>query len=215
MTWVPPFFTCGECGGEIGLWPMLNLLRQEILDWRHRTVPQGTQPHRAVLGTPAHDYVIVPAKVEEGEEEVVPDPVPPPTTPAQRVNLAELEAGPSAALSLQVKAQENGWQTESWYMVGPHMDARWKFVRTVESVVVRLLRDGHGLTASWKTKADQTWAFDDAYSLGHVVEPLASAELRAAVGRPRMICESCGEPPALHVSTNTGPVCFTEFHTEP
>lgn len=217
MSWVPPFFQCGECGGEIGRWPMLNLLKQEILDWRHRTVPGGVAAHRAVLGTPVplEELKLEAPVPDEDGEVVLPDPVPPSEQSAVRVDTAGQVDGPPAAVALELKGKENEWVVETWYMRGPLMDARWKFNRTVSSVVVRMHRDQHRLVAVWTTKTDGAWVFDQAWSLGHFVERMTSVELKAAVGRPRMICATCSEPPALHVSTNTGPVCFDEFHTTP
>jgi hypothetical protein len=210
--WVPPFFTCGECGGEIGRWPMLNLLKQEILDWRHRTVPEDCQPHRAVLGTPVPlaELKLAPPETE-GEDDVVgPDPAPPSEIPAVSVETAGQVDGPGAAVSLELKGKENDWRVRTYFMRGPLMDARWKFNRTVSSVVVHLDRDGHRLVATWTTKTDGAWVFDQAWSLGHFVERMTSIELRAAVGYPRMICATCSEPPALHILTPSGLVCHAE-----
>ena len=220
MSWVEPFFTCGECGGEIGRWPMLNLLKQEILDWRHRTVPDAWQdtPHRAVLGTPVPlaELKLAPLNPEpEVEGSLEPDSVPPSEIPVVSVETAGQVDGPGAAVSLELKGKENDWRVRTYFMRGPLMDARWKFNRTVSSIVVHLDRDGHRLVATWTTKTDGAWVFDQAWSLGHFVERMTSIELRAAVGRPRMICATCSEPPALHVSTNTGPVCHAEHTATP
>ena len=207
MTWVPPFFTCGECGGEIGRWPMKNLLRQDILDWRHRTVPDGVGEHRAVLGTPVPlaeiRLVEEPAEVEE-----TPDPVPAPEVPARPAMYDEL---PPSARTLDKHAAAAGWAVEAWYMRGPLMDARWRFNRTVSSVVLRMVRDGHGVVASWQTKTDGSWAFDFGFSIGHYSRMVSSPELTALIKAPRAVCDSCGEPPALHTLTPEGYVCHDEF----
>jgi hypothetical protein len=197
--WVPPFFTCGQCGGEAGRWPVVNLLRQEILDWRHREIPPGAEPHRVILGTPAN-HVRLHRPPEEADAPVQ-EVAPPPDVPARPAVRDEL---PTAALRVDSLAAANGWEVEAWYMRGPLMSARWEFSRTVESVVLRMRRDGHGLVATWQADSKLAWQFDGAWSLGHFIEPLSSAA--------RMICETCHEPPALHVSTNTGPVCHNEFY---
>lgn len=209
MTPVPPFFTCGECGGQIARWPMLNLLKQEILDWRHFQAPRGVAPHRAVLGTPvpiAELKVDMPAEVEEPGPVVVP----PPEVPARPALAGDLPVG---AARLDKLAQEFGWTVEAWFMRGTRMDARWRPSRVVSSVVLRLWRDGHRLIATWETDNKDAWSFGEGYSITRQVEPVGSPELRRLIGVPRSICESCHEPPALHVSTNTGPVCFNEFRT--
>lgn len=218
MSWLPPFFTCGACGGEIGRRPVSNPntvqkaikadLDREIYAWLHRTVPDGVEPHTAVLGTPvptskpAVDLDVPVEHPTQLEPEI-------PARPAMHDEL------PGSAASLDRQAAAKGWTVEAWLMRGPLMDARWKFSRMRTSIVLRFLRDGHGLVASWAEEANENMAFDFAYSIGHHVEALTSPELRAAVGRPRAICESCGETSALHVSTDTGPVCFTEYQSTP
>jgi hypothetical protein len=233
VTWVPPFFKCGECGGEIGLWPMKNLLRQDILDWRHRTVPDGTAPHRAVLGTKApHVALSKPVEEEHDEDWVEPDPVPPPVIPARVAEYTD--PVPPSAKSLVKLAEEHGWKVEAWYMRGTRMDTRWKAGRVVSSVVVRMHRDGHRLVASWQTKGDlepgiwwaakdwpgvpfvpsfSPWGFDQAWSLTHEVEAIGSPELRKHITIPRAICDTCGEPPALHVLTDGILVCHALLTT--
>ncbi len=210
MSWVDPEFTCGECGGTIARWPMKNMLKQDILDWRHKTVPAGVTEHRAVLGTPVPIQAVI-APTETPVELDVPVDAPSPITPARPAMREEL---PASALRLDKKAEENGWIVQAFYMAGPLMDARWRFNRWVQSVVLWLDRDGHRLVASWQAKWDPVevpeYKFEQAYSLTHDVQPLTSPELNAAVVVPRAICESCGEPPALHVRTSTGPVCYCE-----
>lgn len=208
MSWVPPEFECGECGGTIARWPFVNMLHQEILDWRHKTIPEGTQPHRAVLGTPVPIAAVLPATEQVEEEQAAPDPTPPPLVRARPALRADL---PHMAQLLDAKAQKNGWTVEAWYMKGPLMTAGWKFSRMVESVVLRLERDGHRMVASWQTKADQNeWKFDEGWNLHPWAETISSPEIGRAIATPRQVCESCGEPPALHVSTDTGLVCRNE-----
>lgn len=227
MSFVPPVFTCGECGGDIARWPMKNLLRQDILDWRHVNVPEGTAPHRAVLGTPVPRVELVGYRCSQEPHPGVefygngggcaecgfkpddaPDAVPDPIVPARPALHDDL---PGSAVRLDKKGAANGWTVQAWYMHGPLMDARWKFSRMVESVVLWLDRDGHRLVAVWRTENDGSWKFDQAWSLTHWADPLSSPELNAAVIAPRALCESCGEPPALHVSTKWGPVCHPEW----
>lgn len=210
MTWVEPTFICGECGGQIARWPMLNLLKQEILDWRHKTVPEGVTEHRAVLGTKAHQPRIV-DKIPEVVEAGPPEPAPPPEMPARPALHDDL---PGPAASLDKSAEANGWAVQAWIMRGTLMDARWKPTRVVTSVVLHLDRDGERLIATWRTKGDDStaeWDFDGAWRRGHVLEPLGGNELKAAVKYPRTRCDTCGEPVSLHVSTNSGLVCFTEW----
>jgi len=189
---------------------MTNLLRQEVLDWRHRTVPEGVTEHRAVLGTPAHMPVVPePTKPKvEHDEVVLPDPAPAPIVPARLARPEEL-AGP--AVRLIKKAADHGWATRAVYMHGPLMTAAWKFSRMVEDVVVQLHRDGHRLVACWQTKAgEDDWSFDQGWSVGHWIDPLSSPELNKAIARPRMICPHCAEPPELHVLLEEGLVCHSE-----
>ena len=214
MSWIPPFFTCGLCGGELGRWPSVNLLKQEVALWRHRTVGEGWGEHQAVLGTPAHtpDIRDVPKKGSQRDTELDgPETPPDPIVPARPALAGDL---PTSAARLDKKAAENGWSVEAWYMVGPLMNAQWKFSRWVQSVVLRLERDGHRLVASWQAPYDDgepVYKFDEAYSLTHYVDPIGSPELNRFVTTPRALCESCDEPPALHISTATGPVCHAEW----
>lgn len=162
MTWLPPFFTCGLCGGEIGRWPMINMLKQKILDWRHIEVParmpdgSPVAPHRAVLGTPVPLAAVLAAKASpepepEGDDDVVvvPDACPPPEVPARPAEPYEI---PPSAASIAKLAEENGWYVEVWYMRGTRMSARWKALGVVSDIVVRAARDGHRVVASWQTK---------------------------------------------------------------
>lgn len=240
MSWIPPFFTCGICGGEIGRWPLTNPSSVEkavqvdlgriTYAWRHRTVGEDWKdtPHQAVLGTQAHKPVMPPAKQRAADHiPVPPDVAPPPVVPARPAEPHEI---PASAASFIEKARANGWRVGSWYMQGPLMDAQWHFKQMVESVVVKAVRDGHMVVGIWWCRSPgaprwtakdwpgppyvtsfNPWKFDEAYTVGHEVDPLTSPELNAAVVVPRAVCESCGEPPALHVSTPTGPVCHNEW----
>lgn len=200
--WVEPFFTCGECGGEIGRWPMRNLLKQDILDWRHRTVPDGIAPHRAVLGTPVPLAVIVLATPAETPDEPEAEPYPAPEVPARPALAADL---PSAAAALDKLADQHGWTVEAWYMRGTRMDSRGKPTRVVSSVVLRMHRDGHRLVAVW-----EEGKFDTGYNLTHYAEMIGSAALKELIRFPRMICEDCKEPPALHVGPPGALVCYSQ-----
>ncbi len=220
MSWTPPFFTCGECGGEIGRWPMLNLLKQEILDWRHRSVPAGVTEHRAVLGTPAHRPRLPAeesaASIVELEGDAVVDlsVTPPPEVPARPALWDDL---PSSARSIDALADANGWLVEAWYWKGHRITAHWRPNKVVETVQLRMVRDGHGLTAAWEFEADATkpgWKFADAYSVGHTVARIGSSELRRLIAAPRGLCETCGEPAALHVWTKAGLVCHADWVAE-
>lgn len=216
MSWVGPYYKCGICGGEIGRWPMLNLLRQEILDWRHKTVPPGTAPHRAVLGTLAHAPVVPPpTRARPASGSVEHDKIVPPD-PIVAARPAPLEEIPGPAVRLIKKASDHGWASRAVYMHGPLMTSTWKFSRMVEDVVVQLHRDGHRLVACWQTKAgEDDWSFDQAWSLTHFSDPLSSPELTAAVTAPRMICGDCDEPLAMHVTLdNLGPICFDTWDAD-
>lgn len=240
MSWIAPYFPCGICGGEIGRWPLTNPssvekavqvdLGRMTYAWRHRTVPDAwkDQPHQAVLGRPAHTPILeAPKKPQKRDDEVTPpETPPPPVVPARRALHHEI---PASALSFMARASEHGWTPRAWYMQGPKMTAQWKFQQMVESIVVKAIRDGHMIVAVWMCRSPgapswpakdwpgtpyvqsfNPWKFDEAYSVGHTVEPLTSPEMNAALATPRAVCEDCGEPPALHHKTPTGPVCWKE-----
>lgn len=237
--WIPPFFACGVCGGEIGRRPITDPTSVEkavqvdlgrmTYAWKHRTVPEAYRdfPHQAVLGTPAHTPHFTEPKKSKGEPTAPPEPPPAPEVPARLALAHEI---PESAARFGLKATAEGWKVRTYYMRGPRMDAQWRFSQMVESVVVKALRDGHLLVGVWTcrvpgaiswtakdwpgppyAKSWNPWKFDEAYSVGHVVEPLTSTELNAALVIPRAICEDCGEPPALHWKSPTGPVCWSEF----
>lgn len=205
MSWVEPTFSCGECEGRIARWPMKNLLGHEILDWRHKTVPEGTAPHRAVLGTPAHRPRIIdtpkkaPAVISlaaEVEQEEVVEERRLAGRPALRDDL------PTVAQRLDKKAAENDWNVAAGILEGDRGDGT-----PLQVVVLFLVRDGHHLTTSWSTKRDGSWQSNESYSFGHRVRQIGSRELGKIVEEPRRICESCGKPPALHDWTNGAAVC--------
>ena len=234
--WVPPFFACGECGGTIGRWPIINMIKQKTWDWRHVSVPPGVGPHRAILGTPVHEVRIPGAAPEElaepaddAEPPVDPDVCPPPEVIARLATPTEL---PPGAVSVQKLAIENGWAVQAWYMRGTRMSARWKVIGVVSNAVLRLHRDGHRLVACWQTKPGtdpqvrwtgkdwpgvpfvesfNPWKFDEAYSLTREAHAIGSPELRQIISAPRMICEECGETRALHHLTDTGHVCHSDW----
>lgn len=223
MSWVGPEFQCGECGGTIARWPIKNMLRQDTLDWKHVTVPPGVTAHRAILGTPVRDVHLAPVapqaeaeSSDDDEDAVVPDPVPPPEVPARPAMREEM---PSAAKSIDLLADANGWRVEAWYMRGTRMNARWQATRVVADVVLRMERDRHRLVASWQTKPWRgvpftefsEWAFETAFSLTHHSAEISSTELRRLIQAPRMICEECGETFALHPLVDGQPVCFTDW----
>lgn len=212
--WVGPFFACGECGGTIGRWPMTNVLRQRILDWKHVDVPAGTAPHRAVLGTPVPEVrlaLVEPEETPEGDDEVVPDEVPPPEVPARPANDGEL---PSSAASMRKLAAAHGWLVEAWYMRGTNMTARWQANRVVEDVVLRMKRDGHRLIACWQTDAKGKWGFELGFSLTHFQEQVAHDQIRRLIEAPRMVCDDCLEAFECHPLVNGRPVCFTVLRDE-
>ncbi len=222
MSWLPPFFACGECGGEIGRWPVVNptagqrgimadLEIDVLYDWRHHVVPEGVGPHRAVLGTPVPlaEVVLAPVEPEEAVDEEEPDPVPAPEVPAMPVSVDEL---PDSAARIVRLAVEYGWETHAVYMKGPRMSARWKVLGIVESVVVILRRDGVRLAGAWQRAEDaERYAFDFALLHGHYTRVIGSPELRAEITRPRIYCETCGEVPAMHVLTPSGLLCHSDF----
>lgn len=236
--WIEPFFTCGICGGEIGRRPITNPTSVEkavqvdlgrmTFAWKHRTVGDAWQdtPHQAVLGTPAHKPHFTEPKKSKGEEAAPRVPPPPPEVPARPAKPHEI---PASAASTVTRAREHGWTVAAYYMRGPRMDAQWRFSQMVESVVLHMDRDRHRLVGVWTcrvpgaiawaakdwpgppyAKSWNPWKFDEAYSVGHVVDPLSSTEMNAALVVPRALCEDCGEPPALHHKTPTGPVCWKE-----
>jgi hypothetical protein len=207
MSWVAPFFTCGECGGEIGRWPVRNLLRQDILDWRHRNIPEGTPEHRAVLGTKAHTPRIPERVVVEVQDDGSAMPAPPPEMPARPALAADL---PSPAERVVRLAEQQDWTVQAWIMRGTLMDVRWKPMRVVSTVALWLDRDGHRIVVSWVTQMDGSWEFEGAWSLGRFVEPLGGSELKRAIKHPRAVCEDCGRIPALHLLTDGTYVCETE-----
>jgi hypothetical protein len=209
MTWVPPFFTCGECGGEIGRYPMRNLLRQDILDWRHRTVPAGVGEHRAVLGTPAHKPTLLESLAPEEEGEVPAEHEVP--APELRAVLSADTPLPRAATSIEKLAKDHGWAVEAWTWRGTLMDARWRPSRVRSTVCLRMVRAGHGLAALWVTDAAGDWEFDVAYSVTHYTEEIGSPELRKIIQFPRVICETCGENLTLHHVVPGGFLCHAEF----
>lgn len=209
-SWHPPFFTCGECGGEIGRWPIRNLLRQDILDWRHRSVPESVVPHRPVLGTKAHTPRIPERKVVEVQEDGRAMPAPPPEMPARPALAGDL---PSPATQLDRLAQQNGWEVQAWIMRGTLMDVRWIPNRVVTSVVLWLDRAGHRLVASWVTRKDGSYEFEGAWSLGRHFTLMNNNDLRAAIKYPRATCVECGKPPALHVLTDGILMC--DAHSTP
>jgi len=232
-TWVEPTFTCGECGGQIARWPMKNLLRQDILDWRHKTVPPGVGEHRAVLGTPAHQpRVPAPTKPRKDHDEVVlPDVAPDPVVPARPAKPHEL---PASAGRFAKKAAENGWTTQAWYMHGPLMLNGWKFAGMVESIVLWCDREGVRVVAAWQSRVPgvppwtardwpgppyvesfNPWAFDTGYVLGRTAEPAGSPELGRVLERPVMRCNACDRAPELHYSTEWGLLCDNNSITEP
>jgi hypothetical protein len=191
---------------------MADLDLDVLYDWRHRVVPEGVGPHRAVLGTPVPlaDVVLAPVEPEEVDDEEEPDPVPAPEVPAMPVSVDEL---PDSAARIVRLAVEHGWLTQAVYMKGPRMSARWKVLGIVESTVIRLARDGVRLVAAWQRPDGGRYSFDVAFLAGHYVRPLGSPELRTEVTRPRLFCDACGEPPALHVLTPSGLLCHSDFQT--
>ena len=215
MTWHPPFFTCGECGGEIGRWPVRNLLRQDILDWRHREVPPysldggATVPHRPVLGTKAHTPRIPEVRTVATEGPRV---APPPETPARPALAGDL---PGPAQQTVKLAESHGWTVQAWIMRGTLMSAEWRPNRVITTVALWMDRDGHRLVSSWATRTekedeDLQWDFEGAWSLGRFVEPLGGPALKAALRYPRAVCVDCGKVPAFHVLTDGTYVCQTE-----
>lgn len=193
-------------------------------------MPAGVAEHRAVLGTPAHRprFLLQDVAADVEEDEVVPDPVPPPEIPARPVE--RTDPVPPSATALVKLAEDHRWIVETYYMRGTRMDARWKAGRVVSSVVVRLHRDGHRLIACWQTRAEldpavwwaakdwpgtpfmpsfSPWGFESGWSLTHEASSIGSPELRKMIIHPRMWCDSCGEPPALHILTPGGLVCHS------
>jgi hypothetical protein len=210
VTWHPPFFTCGECGGEIGRWPVVNRLRQEILDWRHRDVGPymadggATVPHRPVLGTKAHTPKIPERVVVEVQDTGAPMPAPPPEMPARPALAGDL---PSPAEQMTRLAESHGWTVQAWIMRGTLMDVRWKPMRVVTTVALWLDRDGHRLVVSWATRRDGSFEFEHAFSLGQYQEPLNNTELKRAIKYPRAVCEDCQKAPSLHPLTEGVRIC--------
>lgn len=192
---------CGVCGGEVrGYRGVLH--GRPIKDWKHRTVPPGTEPHRPVLGTPVDAETLDRIHRPEVEDSTTPAtpriPTAPPLVPPRPVKPPEMPQSVGTILAL---AADHRWQA-----VEPPM--YFQTAQGVEHVVVKMRRRDLGFVAAWlrsPRKADGQWRFESGYSLARAtVEQVSSKQLKDWITQRQEWCPDCGVSSVIHDDEECG-----------
>lgn len=182
---------CGVCGGEVRGYSGI-LHGRPIKDWKHRSVPPGTQPHRPVLGTPVDQATLDRIHRPPTEEDSAPEPVD--LAPRVRARLATAEEAESSQSCQQIMrlAETYRWQIEGpWYFQGA--DA-------VEYLVLRLRRRDLGAVVSWRRRPRKgAWEMEFAYRVGQgLTGQVGSEQLKLWITARGERCPDCGRSSVVH-----------------
>lgn len=170
---------CGICGGGVRLYEG-TLHGRPIKDWKHTDVPEGTTPHRPVLGRPVDIETL--DRIHRPEEEPVAytPPITYETQPLAREGL------PPPAERLLTLGEDHGWELL--------LSTLTRLSTGFERVGLAMRRHDLGMVGFWDLKVGSTWRFGEGYSLdvgAGVRERVGSKSLKEWIELPEKICPVC------------------------
>lgn len=178
---------CGLCGGGVRLFTGSRYGRP-ITDWKHTDAPEGTAPHRPVLGRPVDQETL--ERIHRPREEAPMATAPPVTWETRPCRQQDL---PMSAARMLLLAQDHGWTvlqaTQTRLSTGQH------------TVSLAMRRHDVGFAAFWAMKPEETrWKFSDAFTLtsAGVRERVGSNSLREWIERPERVCPVCDRSDITH-----------------
>lgn len=185
---------CGLCGGTVRGYSG-TLHGRPIKDWKHASVPPGTQPHRPVLGTPVDpatlDRIHRPPAPEVYDVDAGPAEILPPIVPPCPATAAQLEESQSASQLLTLL------ELHRWTLVEP--PAYFMTAKGEEFMVAKARRNDLGVVAAWRRRPERRWELDDAYQLGTgITSQVGSKQLKDFITQREERCPDCGRSSAVH-----------------
>lgn len=189
---VPAKNSCGVCGGGVRLYRGA-LHGRPITDWKHTWVPEGTSPHRPVLGRPVD---VATLERLRPDREVVVDVSEEPAVPLVAPRAAHPAEVPPSAMRVYVLGGEYGWSAPD--------SARGALVYYQTAVgdevcVLRLRRADLGAVGVWERRAGRDWRFAQAFTrCRSLTEQVGSEQLKAWLRQPDERCPDCGASSASH-----------------
>lgn len=184
---------CGVCGGEVRGYSGV-LYGRPIKDWKHRTVPPGTQPHRPVLGTPVDQATLDRLHRPEAPAEVDADLADRP--PLVRARLATAEEAESSMSCQQILRLLD---TYRWKLLegGP-----WYFraADDVQYLILKARRRDLGVIVSWRHRPRKgAWELECAYRVAQgLTGQVGSEQLKQWISARDERCPDCGRSSVVH-----------------
>lgn len=183
---------CGACGGEIRGYSG-TLHGRPIKDWKHRSVPPGTTPHRPILGTPVDqdtlDRIHRPRVTEADVSAAV---VERPQI-VETIELTDIDWADWQSVNTMLRIME----LEHWSLVG-----FWLRVRSdgVEYLVMKARRRDLGATVLWRFNGEKlSWEFHQGWALtSRGVHQVQSTSLKAWFKTRDEACPDCGRSSIMH-----------------
>lgn len=191
---------CGMCGGQIRGYSG-TLHGRPIKDWKHKTVPPGTEPHRPVLGTPVNpeelERMYRPPKDEEPKRPVLEE-LGPPLVPPRPATAEELEESQSASQILRLLERHR------WVLV--EQPVYFQTAAGVEHFVVRARRRDLGMVATWRRRTGRNWELEFAARLASgLTGQVGSEQLKAWITQRDERCPDCGRSSVVHTEEGECP----------
>lgn len=191
---------CGVCGGEVRGYSG-KLYGRPIKDWKHRSVPPGTEPHRPVLGTPVGleelERAYRPVKEEAPKKPVVEEAGPPLVAP-RPATAEELEESQSVTQIRRLLASHRWVEVEEpWY---------FQTAAGIEHFVVKARRRDLGMVATWRRRPGRSWELESGWRLapGHT-DQVGSEQLKSWITQRDERCPDCGRSSVVHTEEGECP----------
>lgn len=185
---------CGVCGGTVRGYAG-RLHGRPIKDWKHASVPPGTEPHRPVLGTPVDEPTL--ERIREDRRRALAEKTEKKAkvaAPLVRPRLAKQSELTSSAQRLQETAEEYGWTVEPIRY--------WQAASGWETLLLRGRRRDLGFVAVWERRPENKtpkWAFDQGWRLASGrAQQVGSDSLKSWLTARDEQCPECDRSAVAH-----------------
>jgi len=191
---------CGLCGGGVRGYAG-TLHGRPIKDWKHTSVPPGTEPHRPVLGTPVDEETLERQRQlrrDALEAKKPSGPPPPPEPPKVPPRLAKASEIPDRGRAMAELASDYGWTVEPPTYIQTAAGIEW--------LILRGWRRNLRFVSVWERRPKGTWSFQDGYTLaGPLLHQVGSKQLTEWITGRQAWCPDCGADSVVHTDQGECP----------
>lgn len=182
---------CGVCGGGVRGFRGIRHGRP-IADWKHTSVPPGTQPHRPVLGRPVDIETLDRIHRPERDEGQAAEKVQPRVVAVQPATEEQVTDSQSVVKILKLLEEER------WDQIG-QIEYRQRD-DGVEYLVLKARRRDLGAVALWRFNEKKgAWEFDDGWALSpRGRRRVQSTSLKEWLKTRDETCPDCGRSSIMH-----------------